>query len=347
MRAFILIFLFIVLPPANLHAGDAPVTIRLAAQARAGTPAMETLARFKARVEAETKGGITIGIRDTADSQDSVGDAVASGGAEMGIVNLSRYAKTIPVADVFQLPFLFNSSAILTAARAPGSEIRSIVEEAILAGANARVLWWVSHGQMLMLSRGAPSSGPESIAGKTVRTMGPVTGALVSHCGGKPVELYGEALREAYAKHQTDFGMSSVTVVVNFEYWQHFDAVTRTNHASAQYVAVINEAFWQRLSDRQRAIIAVAGHAAGEEAAVQLAEVESNAYRLLTEKHGMKAATPSEDELMRWRICSGDVLTQFLDRTGEQGRQLMAAYGRLSQQPCCNQGTVAALPGRK
>lgn len=348
MRVFLLICLFILLLPANLYAGDAPLIIRLTAQTPAGTPAMATLGRFKARVEAETKGAITVEIRDTAGSPDAgAGDAVASGAVEMAIVNLSRYAKTIPVADVFQLPFLFNSTAILNAARAPAGEIRAIIDDAILTGANSRVLWWVSHGQMMMLSRGVPAGAPENIAGKAVRVMGPVTEAFVRHCGGKPVELHGKAVREAYAKHETEFGMSSVTAIVNFEYWKHFDTVTQTNHASAQYVAVINEAFWRRLGDRERAIIAVAGHAAGEEAERQLAEIEANAYRLLAEKHGMKAVTLSDDELMRWRICSGDALTGFLDRAGEQGGQLMAAYGRLSRQPCCNQGAVAVPPKGK
>jgi C4-dicarboxylate-binding protein DctP len=92
---------------------------------------------FKERVEAASNGSIKIEIHDSARlySDDGIAQAVTSGAVEMGYVNLARYASTSPATGIFQLPFLFNSEAILGAARAPGSEIRTLIEKAVSAEA--------------------------------------------------------------------------------------------------------------------------------------------------------------------------------------------------------------------
>jgi C4-dicarboxylate-binding protein DctP len=106
------------------------------------------------------------------------------------------------------------------------------------------------------------------------------------------------------------------------------DTITRTNHASAEFVVVINEGFWQGLSNQERAILTAAANSADIEASDAIAEIEAYADRQLAE-YGAKIVTLSDDELVAWRICSSDVLTQFMSQTGEQGQQLMEAYGRL------------------
>jgi hypothetical protein len=44
---------------------------------------------------------------------------------------------------------------------------------------------------------------------------------------------------------------------------------------------------------------------------------------------GVTVTTLTDDELIAWRICSSTVLTDFVERAGDAGQQLMAAYGRL------------------
>jgi C4-dicarboxylate-binding protein DctP len=246
----------------------------------------------------------------------------------MGYVNLGRYAESILLADAFELPFLFNTAELEKTARAPGSEIRQLIEEAIRGHTGSRVLWWVPEGQIVFFAKGMPVANPERLAGKTVRIVGPSIEAAVRMCGGEPRTIGGTEQIKAYERQEVDVGMSSIATVLGRKIYKSMDTITRTNHASAEFVVVINESFWQGLSSQQRAILMAAANSADIVASDAIAEIEANADRQLAE-YGAKVVSLSDDELVAWRICSSDVLTQFMSQTGEPGQQLMAAYGRL------------------
>ena len=55
----------------------------------------------------------------------------------------------------------------------------------------------------------------------------------------------------------------------------------------------------------------------------------------LVERNGAQVVSLSPDDLLLWRICSSDVLSDFMEKTGGQGHRLMAAYAKLLQDPCC------------
>ncbi len=316
------------------QAQDTPVTIRFSAQIRPGMPTYQSLQHFKDRVEQASNGSLAVEIHHSAQlfSDVQVGPAVTAGAVEMGYVNLSRYARTLPIADAFQLPFLFNTGEIVHAAIAPGAEIRALIEGALLKQAGSRVLWWVPVGQTVLLSNGSSTASPENIAGKTVRTFGPVTEALVRLCGGHPKDIGGQAQEKAYEKREVDVGAAGISSVAGRKLWRFMDTITRTNHASVLYVIVINEDYWQSLSAAQRNILAGAARAADAEARSIGAAIEANAYKELSEGQGVKIVSLTDDELRRWRICSSEVLEQFLETAGPGGQELMLAYGRLRKE---------------
>jgi C4-dicarboxylate-binding protein DctP len=316
--------------PYCAWAEDQPRIIRLSTQSPADSPSIQSLVHFKQKVEADSQGGLRIEIYHSGKlyPDGRIGAAVSSGAVEMGYVNLGRYAETILIADAFELPFLFNTAELEKAARAPGSEIRQLIEEAVLSQTGSRVLWWVPEGQIVFFAKGVPVANPERLAGKTVRIVGPMIETAVRMCGGEPKDIAGTEQMKAYERNEVDIGMSSVATVLGRKIYKVMDTVTRTNHASAEFVVVINENVWQSLSNQQRAILAGAADSAGIKASDVIAEIEANANRQLAE-NGAKVVTLSDDELIAWRICSSDVLTEFMSQTGELGQRLMEAYGRL------------------
>jgi TRAP-type C4-dicarboxylate transport system substrate-binding protein len=319
------------------HAADAPVTIRVSTQWPLVNPSNLPFIHFKERVEAESHGSIRVEIYDAAKlyGDSAIAEAVSSGAVEMGYVNLSRYAAIIPGTDVFQLPLLFNTEAIAAAARAPDSEIRQLIEAAILTQGRSRVLWWVSAGTTVFLSNGTSVADPENLKGKTVRTFGPIMETIARECGGEPKDIGAAAQENAYEAHLVDIAMTGITIVIERKLWRFMNTVTRTNHASVEGVAVINEKFWQLLPAAHQKTIVSAAQAADKEAAALLANVEATGYKLLADK-GVRIIDLSDDELVRWRSCSSNVLTNFVEKSGEFEQRLMSAYGRLRQQPCCN-----------
>lgn len=315
-----------------------PITLRLSTQSLPESPSIKSILHFKERVEAKSQGRLRIEIYDSAKlySDGAIGQAVGSGAVDMGYVNLARYAEKSLIADAFELPFLFNTPEIEKAARAPGSEIRQLLEAVILSQMNSRVLWWVSEGQVVFFANGMSVADPEIIAGKNVRVVGPLIESAVKLCGGKPKTIGASDQVKAYEQRQVDVGMSSIATVLARKIFKSMDTITKTNHASAEFVVVINERAWQGLPQELKEIVLDAAHFADTEASEIIAEIEASAYRQLVDQYSAKVVGLTDDQLILWRICTSDVLSDFMERTGKTGQELMQAYGRLKQQPCCN-----------
>jgi hypothetical protein len=58
----------------------------------------------------------------------------------------------------------------------------------------------------------------------------------------------------------------------------------------------------------------------------------------------MKVHEPSPNEVVAWRECSAPLLESYVDRIGELGPKLFAAYGRLRTDPCCNEIAPGQTP---
>jgi C4-dicarboxylate-binding protein DctP len=335
--AFILAFV-------SASAEKAPLIVRLATISLPNTPTIESLVFFKQRVETLSHGTIRVELYDSGKLYGDLdtGPAVSSGAVEMGFVNLSRYAATIPIAGPFELPFIFNNAEIEASARAPGSEIRSIIETAIVTEAGARTLWWVPAGPVVLFSKDFSVADVRNLIGRSVRTNGPTFEAIVRECGGAPKDIEATEQAKAYEQGLVDIGSTSISTYFGRNLYRLMKSVTRTSHAYVEFVVTINERFWQSLTDAQRAWISEAARESDQQASNRLIEIERTIYRRLEKDFGVTVTTLTIDELLAWRICSSAILTDFIDRAGDGGQKLMAAYGRLRSQlslPCCHRQT--------
>lgn len=331
------VFLFFTVPGQSV-AAEPPLVIRFSTQAPPDGQQFQSMLHFKERVEAESQGKIRVDLYDTGKlyEDNKVAAAVSSGEVEIGHVNLSRYAETIVIADAFYLPFMFTDAPIERASRTSESEIRKLIDDAILKTAGARVLWWIPEGSIVFLANGSSMANPSALAGKRVRSSGPTIAETIRLCGGQPKDIPATLQQKAYSTGEVDVGMTSITAVMARKLFQSMNTITRTGHAISNFVVVVNEKFWQSLSSGQRAILNAAAIIADKEAADRLAEFEEAAYRQLTEKEGVKVVTLSKEELQLWRICSSDVLSGFVEKARDPGESLIKAYAKLRQDACCN-----------
>jgi len=307
------------------------VTIRISTQHATTMSTYPPLDYFKKRVEERSGGSMRVEIYHSAKlySDIQIGPAVTSGDIEVGIVDLSRYAEGIPAVDVFQLPFVFNAEGLERRATSPDSEIRALIDNAISGAYGVRVLWWTSLGQTVFSSNGMSVANPEKLAGKIVRTIGPTTNTVVSECGGSSMDIAGPDLEKALEAHQFEMAMTGISTVLGRRLYRYMDTITRTNHSSVQFVAVINSAFWGRLTASQKTIIEEAAQATDAEARRVTAEAEATAYKRLQQDYKMKVFELTAEELTLWRICSSDVLQVYLEKSGPLGQKVMRAYGRM------------------
>jgi hypothetical protein len=72
----------------------------------------------------------------------------------------------------------------------------------------------------------------------------------------------------------------------------------------------------------------------------------AEAYALAVEK-GMRIVEPSADDVAAWRACSAPLLEAYMQRAGEAGPKLFAAYGKLRTQPCCREAPAETPLSRR
>jgi C4-dicarboxylate-binding protein DctP len=297
------------------------------------------LKQFKEEVEGKTGGAIVAEIFDRARlyKDNEVLAAVSSGAIEMGTVGLSQFHKKVAALEVFAQPFLFNFEALVGAATSPDSEMRRLLDQAVIEKTGVRVLWWQSYGQSVFLSKGRDVSTPAAIRGQKIRVFGENMANFTKYCGGIPFVISASDQHRAIKDGTVDMAMTGIASVKARELWKVTDTITRTEHAALEFVVIINDKVWQSLGEDHRAVVTAAARRAEQDLRRQMADIEAKAYAFARDK-GMKVYDLTPNEVAEWRACSAPIVEDYLTLAGELGMRVMAAYGKLRTQPCCTSG---------
>ncbi|MEO0821855.1 MAG: TRAP transporter substrate-binding protein DctP [Pseudomonadota bacterium] len=316
-------------PLVATPAAAAELTLRISLQLPLKSHLGQNLVLFKEEVETASNGEIAVEIYDSAQlyKDKEVPAAVGSGAIEMGVASLTRYVGDIPAVDIFYQPFLFDSEEKVKKAVARGSEIRGPIDEAIL-GTGSTVLWWQAYGGAVLLSNGGPIKTPADMEGKKARVFGKTLGDFVTATGGAPTLISGSEQYLAYQRGTVDIGMTGVSGVKSRKLWEVMDTITVTNHADIEFIVVVNTAFWEGLTDGQRAIIEAAAATAEQSVRNAMAEIEAEAYAAAKEA-GMTIYTPTAAEIDAWRAVSAPVYEGYKAKAGDLGATLLEAAGKL------------------
>jgi C4-dicarboxylate-binding protein DctP len=314
--------------------------LRLTFQQSLTDPLGVNLVKFKNEAEAASSGEIDIELLDSGKlfPEYQVPSAVGGGTIEMGVTPLVQYAPFIPAAGVFMQPFLFNFAAIVKGAAQRGGAIRQLIDAAILKETGARVLWWQPGGWNVIVSKQS-AVNPDGIENKAVRVFDEVSAEFVSLCGGKPETISESKQAEALDVDLVNATVTSVASVKNYELWKRTRFLSDIRHSVNILATVINEDTWQTLSEVEKAAVREAAGHAETRAWEAFQKTEEDIYAFARAK-AMTLEKPGADDLIAWRICSSPILESFMARTGNAGRTMMGAYGKLRSDPCCN-----AAPG--
>ena len=331
-----------------IRAETASTKLRLTIQVAANEPFLGApVVQFKNDVERETANAVSIEIFDKGklyiDNQ--VVDAVKSGAIEMGVAGINQITKIVPAASIMEQPFVFNFDALVRAATSPDSEIRQLIDNAVVQALGLHVLWWETIGRQVFLTKSGDIRLPDQIKGMKIRAFSETMAKFVKDCGGVPLNMSISDVHRALENGTLDMTMTSVAAVQTRDLWQVTRAITRTDHATIEFLVVINEKVWQSLSDELKRIIMEAARKVEHEARARASLLEAAAYDFARSK-GMKIYDLTPGEVAEWRACSTDVTTAYVDKGGELTQRLMKAYARLRTQPCCSAGpSTDALNG--
>jgi C4-dicarboxylate-binding protein DctP len=330
-------------------AGAQPVKLKANLQHPISHPVFgASLARFKEEDEAQSKNEVAIEIFDKSQlfNDYQVVDGVSAGGVDIAMTAAQQFSYRAPLVGILDQPFLCNFQALMTEASKPGSEIRKLIDEAILTEIGARVLWWHPLGNNVLFSKGRDVADPEQVKNQRVAAPGKLPGEFVGWCGGKPAALTVEKIPAAFKAAEVDMAVLSFGALATFGLWQFTDTVTFTDHAPIVFFLVVNEKRWQSLSPAHRAVIAQAASKVEIEIRGHQSAFDARARALASSKNvRLQELTP--DQVAEWRACSAGMLTDYMDRNGEGARRLMDAYGKLRTDPCCSAGPSTAAFTRR
>lgn len=305
-------------------------TLRMTVQVGANHPVGANTYYFAEQLNEISGGEITVRVFDSASlfKGQEVPQAISSGAIDLGIVLADEYAGSVPAAGIFSVAFMFPDYEILARAADREGEFRQIFDDLLLQ-AGSKVLWWQDYGPVQMLSKGAPIVAPEDMAGKMVRATGKPTGDLIEAVGGSAVVVGGAEQFVAYQRGLVDIGMSGTTAVKSRALYEVMDHVTMTSHGLAEFIAVINPALWNSLSEEEQRWMTEAAMRAEEKMRAETEAENVEAAEWLSETGNATVTELTPEQIAVWQEATRPAVERFRAEAGEAGDRLLAALDAL------------------
>lgn len=280
---------------------------------------------FQALIEEKSGGELKIQLFDSAQlfKDKEVPEAVGSGAVEAGTAFLGRFTGSVPAVDVVAIPFIFEDEAHLRTAVASGSQLRTGLDAQILKETNAKVLWWQAFGRNIYLSNGAAIRVPADMQNQKVRTYGKVHGWTVEALGGAPTLMSGSKQFLAYQQGAVDVGMTGASAVRSRKLYEVMDHVTLSYDSAIEFVAVMNNDFFESLSPEHQAIIMES--AAVVEAKLRDAIYIQEAEAVAEVSDKMTVVELTAAERAEWVAATAGVVERFIAEADSAGADAVAA----------------------
>ncbi|MBL95888.1 MAG: C4-dicarboxylate ABC transporter [Magnetovibrio sp.] len=280
---------------------------------------------FKSIVEKKSGGSLKVQLFPSAQlyKDKQVPEAVGSGAVEAGSAFLGRFAGSVPAVEVINVPFLFDNEAALRAAVSTGSKMRNILDTAVLKETGAKVLWWQAFGRNVYLNNDSPIRLPADIKGKKVRTYGKILGWTIEALGGAPTLMSGSKQFLAYQQKAVDVGMTGASAVKSRKLYEVMNHMTLSFDSAIEFVAVMNNKFFEGLSKSNQSIILEASKIVEKQLRDQIYAEESAIVDELRSK--MTVTDLSENERAKWRAATEGVVDRFIKERGKNAESVIKA----------------------
>ncbi len=298
-------------------AAQAETTIKVTLQLPATHSLGKNWIAFKEIIEKESGGDLKLQLFPSAQlyKDKQVPEAVGSGAIEAGSAFLGRFAGSVPAVEIINLPFFFRDEAHLRAAVANGSTMRNILDAAVVKETGAKVLWWQAFGRNVYLNKGKPIRTPADLKGKKVRTYGKVLGWTVEALGGAPTLMSGSKQFLAYQQGAVDVGMTGASAVKSRKLYEVMDNMTLSYDSAIEFVAVMNNDFFNSLSAKNQAIITKAAAIVEKQLRDEVYGGEAAVVKEVAGKINVVELTAEERAV--WVEATKSVVDKFANERGE------------------------------
>lgn len=291
------------------------------------TGAMATV--FKSLVEAGTNGSVTVQTFPNGQlgKDAEVLQQVKAGVIESGIHSVGGFASAYPLIGVLDIPFAFpNISVTYAVFDGPfGETLAADIEKKT----GMHVLGFGDSGGFFHLTNSKrPIRNPKDMDGLKIRTMGLDTHkTIISALGGQPAAISWSEVYTALQTGVADGQMNPIPIIAFAKFDEVQQYLTLSGHLFAPYVWVINQAFWDSLTDSEKEVVNYAAKSAIVAGRGMGRVIEASERGLPALSKNMKVNALSAEEKAQFKaIAMPQVRELIIEKFGDEGEKMMQAF---------------------
>ncbi|PLY02655.1 MAG: C4-dicarboxylate ABC transporter substrate-binding protein [Desulfuromonas sp.] len=291
------------------------------------TGAMATV--FKSLVEAGTNGSVMVQTFPSGQlgKDGDVVQQVKAGVIESGIHSVGGFASTYPLIGVIDVPFAFpNIAKTYEVFDGPfGAKLAGDIEQKT----GMHVLGFGDSGGFFHLTNSKrPIHTPADMKGVKIRTMGLDTHkAIISAMGGQPAAISWSEVYTALQTGVADGQMNPVPIIAFAKFQEVQKYLTLSGHIFAPYVWVMNQDFWNSLTDSEKDVVAAAAKSAIVAGRGMGRVIEASDRGLAELSKNMEVNTLTAAEKAEFKRVAVPAVKQLIvEKFGPEGEEMMNAF---------------------
>ena len=300
---------------------DQKVTLKMATALPSSHPLVKAMDTLKAKANEKSKGSVTIQIYPAGQlyNDKNMNDAIISGGIDMGLNTVGRWATIVPAMDIFDVPFIFPSYEKVDKAIDSGLG-EKLGSELLKKG--VRPLIWADYGFVQYANNKKLVKTPADFDGLKIRGYSKYSAETIKAMGASSVTMGSSEVYMGIQRGTIDGQTSGTTAMRDRKMYEVHKYLTVTNHASPEFIVAINEKSYSKLNaDQKKALDA----AALEVRDMIRANAKAEDLKALADlkAKGMEVYEAPENELQAWRDATKPVWDLFIKENGKFGQELI------------------------
>ena len=297
------------------------VTLKMATALPSSHPLVKAMDVLKNKANEKSKGSVTIQIYPAGQlyNDKNMNDAIISGGIDMGLNTVGRWATIVPAMDIFDVPFIFPSYEKVDKAIDSGLG-EKLGSELMKKG--VRPLIWADYGFVQYANNKKLVKTPADFDGLKIRGYSKYSAETIKAMGASSVTMGSSEVYMGIQRGTIDGQTSGTTAMRDRKMYEVHKYLTVTNHASPEFIVAINEKSYSKLNaDQKKALDA----AAIEVRDMIRANAKAEDLKALADlkAKGMEVYEVPENELQAWRDATKPVWDLFIKENGKFGQELI------------------------
>lgn len=307
--------------PKKAAAGQ-KVTLKMATQLPAKHWLVKNMDKLKKKAAEKSGGSIEIQIYPAGQlfNDKNMNEAVMTGGIDLALNTVGRWASIVPTMDVFDVPFLFPSYEQIDKA-IDGGVGKVLGEE--LQKKGVRPLIWADYGFVQFANNKKVCKLPADFKGMKIRSYSKYSQKTIDAIGASSTTMGSGEVYMAIKNGTIDGQISGTPAMMSRKMYEVHKYLTITNNASPEFIVAMNEKSFQKLSkDQQKALQDAAKEVSNEiRKEAKAADEKANEEMKTKGKCELYYLTP--EDIKVWQAATKPVWDTYMKENGEAGKKLI------------------------